>query len=311
MSPSHTASEPRVYFLVTVDGDLRIGAHEQQEASVRAMRGIHASLGLMGRTSWMINEIDFRWTDEHARLLWDLADTGEAIGVHDHLDTHFAATYDQALDLMGRSRRQLEEFFRRMGRGVALPAHRNGCSIQSEASYRALRALGYSVLSDVRPGVIWHARMVCDRPAPNPWRCLGAEDDGAIRSDNSAVPLAARPWHHDAHNWLDFTSRQGPFLQVPVTCAPFIERPRFEAVVQGSERCAFLVLDTHPYDLQDPATGAISAERVIEYRQAIEWIRNFWQVLFIRIDQVESVLDSGSEADAGEEGKSNARGNWG
>ncbi len=299
MSAPHPASGPKVYFLVTVDGDLRIGAREQQEAAVRAMRDVHASLGLTGRTSWMINEIDFHWTVEHARLLWDLADTGEAIGVHDHLDTHFAETYDQALDLMGRSRRQLGDFFRHAGRDVALSAHRNGCSLQSEASYRAARTLGYSVLSDVRPGLIWHARMVCDRPAPNPWRCLGAEDDGAIRSDNSAVPLAALPWRHDAHNWLDFTSRQGPFLQVSVTCAPFIERPRFEAVVGGGQACAFLVLDTHPYDLQDPATGAVRAERVAEYRQAIEWVRDLWPVVFIRIDQVESVLDSGSEADAG------------
>ena len=102
---------PKVYFLVTIDGDLRIGTHPQQRDSVKRMREIHDDLGLFGRTTWMINEIDFYWTENYGDLLLDLISTGECIGVHDHLDTHHADSFDEAFALMSRSRAQLENFF--------------------------------------------------------------------------------------------------------------------------------------------------------------------------------------------------------
>jgi hypothetical protein len=110
-----------VYAIVTVDGDLRVGTPEQQAAAVRAIRQIHAEGGLLGKTSWLINEYDFHWIELHPGLLLELADSGESLGVHDHIDTHYVeADYAGALALMGDSKGRLEAFFRRAGRRVPL-----------------------------------------------------------------------------------------------------------------------------------------------------------------------------------------------
>jgi hypothetical protein len=49
-----------IFFLVTVDGDLRVGDTNQQRAAVEAMRAIHAEVGIIGCIAWFVNEIDFR-----------------------------------------------------------------------------------------------------------------------------------------------------------------------------------------------------------------------------------------------------------
>jgi hypothetical protein len=285
----------RVYFLVTVDGDLRIGTPEQQIAGILAMRGVHHDLGLYGCTSWMINELDFRWTEVNPHLLLDLVDTGECVGIHDHFDTYFADTYQVASPLAARSKKTLEAFFQANARTVTLNAHRNGCAIQGEAIYRALKDCEYSILSDVRPGVKWFARMLRDGTLPSPWRCLGPDDSQAILMDNSALPLTAVPWRHDVDNWLDTHSDQGPFVQVPINSMPLLDRGRVAEAITGTVSAAFICLDTHPYDLQDPATGEISPERVADFRRSLEWVRETYNPKFIRLDQVPESWESFEE----------------
>jgi len=58
---------------------------------------------------------------------------------------------------------------------------------------------------------------------------------------------------------------------------------------------AFLVLDTHPYDMQDPATGEVSPDRVSEYTRSLEWVRDRFQATFIRLDLVPELLPVSSE----------------
>ncbi len=275
----------KVFFLVTVDGDLRVGSPVQQRRGVEALRACHARLGLLGRTTWFINENDFGWTEQYGDLLLDLADSGEAIGLHDHLDTHDAETYADALALMSRSLEQVAEFLARAGREGPLRAHRNGCFQQGEAIYRAARDLGYIWLSDVWPQMALYARMVRDGALPNPWRRLGREE-GGILIDNARVPLNGTPWRHDPGNWLDTASREGHFLHVPVTCAPFIDWERVQAALHAAGERAFLVLDTHPYDLQDPETGEIDPARVGTYETALRRVRDGLSATFIRIDEV-------------------------
>jgi hypothetical protein len=164
-------------------------------------------------------------------------------------------------------------------------AHRNGCFQQSEAAYRAARDLGYEWCSDVWPQTALYARMVCDGEGLNPWRRLGKEE-GGILTDNMSVPLNGTPWRHDAHNWLDYTSRLGHFLQVPVTCAPFIEWGRMQAAIDGAGEKAFLVLDTHPYDLQDSSTGAVDLEKVADFTSDLRRLHEEFEARFIRMDQV-------------------------
>lgn len=280
----------KVYFLVTVDGDLRVGTPAQQKAGVRAMREIHASLGLMGKTSWMINETDFEWTEKHGELLLDLARSGECIGVHDHLDTHFAESYEEAFSLMQRSRSRLKAFLSSEDIEPArlLTSHRNGCAMQSVSFYRAAIDLGYSIVSDVRPEILWWARMVREGGVPNPWRAVEEGDPQAICTDNRMIPLPTLPWRHGPDNWLETTSRDGPLTHMPVTCLPWLERDRVEAVIEGNREEAFVLLDTHPYDLQDPASGEISGERADAYKRALEWIIEDYHPNFIRLDQAES-----------------------
>jgi hypothetical protein len=288
-----------IYCLVTVDGDLRVGDAEQQAAAIAAMRALHARLGLAGRTTWFINALDFDWTGCHGAALLDLAATGETLGVHDHLDTYYVETEAQALALMKNSLLRLRQFFERVGRPVTLAAHRSGCFFQNEPAYRAARALGYTLLSDVRPGTAWHARMVRDQPEPSPWRCLGANDADALYADNRCVPLGTCPWRHDAYNWLDYTSRAGPFLQVPVTCAPWADRQRCAAAVESRPADAYLVCDTHPYDLQDPATGAVCPERLEHYAAGLDWLRAAFRPEFIRLDEVADCLAQRTPLPAG------------
>jgi hypothetical protein len=282
----------RVFFLVTVDGDLRVGTPDQQRAGVLAMRGVHRQLGLFSRTTWMINELDFHWTQQHPELLLDLVASGECIGVHDHLDTHYAESYALALDLIRQSKSTLEGFYCRAGQLVSVRSHRNGCALQSEAWYRALKDVGYAEVSDVWPGVAWSGRMVCDGPPPNPWRRLEAGDPGAIAMDNLMIPLTALPWRHDPANWLDYHSRSGCFVQVPITSMPLVDRQRFEQAADSGQPLVFLLVDTHPYDMQDPSTGDVSPERLQEYKASLEWVRQTFQAELIRLDQVRGLLPS-------------------
>jgi hypothetical protein len=280
----------RVYFLVTVDGDLRVGTPAQQAAGVRAMRDVHIQQGFLGRTTWMINESDFHWTEQHPDLLLELVDSGECIGVHDHLETHYAETYAAGLVLMRSSKSMLEAFLSRHGAGGVVDAHRNGCALQSEAWYHAQMELGYRIASDVWPGTVWSGRMVRDGQGANPWRNLGNDGAGAIPMDNEAVPLTALPWRHNSANWLDFSSRRGHFLQVPITSMPLIDRARFRAAVDNGRPLAFLLVDTHPYDMQDPLTGDVSPERVEAYRQSLEWVVKTFRAKPIRLDHVEGLM---------------------
>jgi hypothetical protein len=282
--------EGQIFFAVTVDGDLRVGTPEQQEAGIRAMRGVHRQQGLLGRTTWMINEADFHWTEVHPNLLIELAGSGECLGIHDHLDTHHAEEYGAALELMRSSKATLEAFLHRHNQGLIVNAHRNGCAFQRVDWYRAQMELGYSIVSDVWPGMAWSGCMVCDGCPPSPWRQLGAGEAGAIAMDNRAVPLTSLPWRHDPANWLDCGSRGGHFLQVPITSMPQVDRRRFVAAADNGRPQAFLLVDTHPYDMQDPSTGDVSTERVEEYRESLEWVVDTFRAVPIRLDQVEALM---------------------
>jgi hypothetical protein len=280
----------RVFFLVTVDGDLRVGTAAQQKAGIRAIRGEHLRQGLLGRTSWMVNELDFSWTEQHPAQLLELIDSGECIGIHDHLDTHHAEDYASGLQMMRESKMKLEAFLHRHDRRIAVDSHRNGCAFQSEAWYRAQLELGYRIVSDVWPGKVWSGRMVCDGRPPSPWRQLDADDPQAITMDNRVVPLNVVPWWHDPENWLDCESQSGPLLQVPITSMPLVDRLRFEAAADNGRPHAFLLVDTHPYDMQDPATGDVSEERVEAYGKSLEWVRENFRAEPIRLDEVKRML---------------------
>lgn len=291
-----------VYCAVTIDGDLRLGSPLQQKQGVHALRQVHADLGILGFTTWFINEHDFHWSELHPELLLELAASGECLGLHDHLDTHFLEDKpaQTIYPFLCTSRQRLDDFFRRAGIHLPLIVHRNGCAHQGLEIYRALALMEYTVLSDVWPGMKWYSRIVPGDDPVQPWVSLDREGDpGAVFTDNRQVPLGTTPWRHDAHNWLETHSRQGRFLQVPITCLPWVDPGRVQAAVETPDRQSFVVIDTHPYNLQDPATGEVSAGLVQEYRDTLQWIRDTYQATFIRLDQIPLILADKPEQDHG------------
>ncbi len=282
-----------IYCAVSIDGDLRVGNHQQQIEGVQAMRQAHAELDILGRTSWLINENDFHWTQLYPELLVELAESGECIGIHDHLDTHYLEnkSYELIYQFISLSWRRLNEFFIHSGVKVQILAHRNGSVHQGREIYRALELMGYTILSDVWPGKKWYSRVVPCEHSLQPWKSLDDKDDPeTIFTDNSRVPLMAVPWRHDDHNWLDVNSTSGHFLHVPVTCLPWVERPRVQSAVENSGSQVFLVIDTHPYNLQNPETGDVSIELMEEYCNSLKWIRDTYQAIFIRFDQIPQLI---------------------
>lgn len=282
----------KIYAIITVDGDLRIGDCQQQKAAIDAMRAIHDKASIVGSTTWFINEYDFNWSELHSESLLALYDSGDELAVHDHLDTHYIESYEQAMELMTKSKQTLENFFRQRHRPVNLLSHRNGCAFQSQASYQALAELDYHILSDVYPGMKWSGRMLKDDQAPGAWRSLSSNEPDAITMDNQQVPLSVLPWRHNPENWLDVHSRQGHFLHLPITTMPLIDRERVQRVVDGCAENAFVVTDTHPYDLQDTNTGLVSDEKCECVHDGILWLKQEYQAHFITAQKAARVLQN-------------------
>jgi hypothetical protein len=271
---------------------LRVGNSDQQKAGVQAMRQVHDDLCIIGSTSWLINEHDFHWTSMHPEILNELAESGECIGLHDHMDTHYLEnkSADRLYEFLSISQRQLKDFYMRNGRDIHLSVHRNGCALQGKEIYQALSGLEYTILSDVWPGMKWQSRMIqVDHPIQH-WKSLTGDDPESILTDNSHIPISAFPWRHDTANWLDVNNREGYFLQAPITCLPWVDCDRVHIAINNSRTQAFLVIDTHPYDLQNPKTGNVSEDRVEKYRNSLEWVRNTCKAIFIRIDQIPELI---------------------
>lgn len=276
--------DKRVVFLATVDGDLRVGNLVQQKQAVRRLSALFDELGLRGCVTWFVNENDFHWTAAHGDLLLEIVARGDALGIHDHFDTHDAQTYQQALALASRSLQRVKDFCHRAGLSVEVIAHRNGCFLQSQAYYRVLRALGYRVVSDIWPGQRWCGRMIRAQEAPQKWI---VQQDSAFACDHSGVPLAADLWWHDQDNWFPPGARAGAFLQVPVISAPYIEPDRMaEAVAGTSGSTAYLTWDTHPYNIQHELTGEIDEGMVTAIGDRLAEVRQRFGPEFIHVNHL-------------------------
>ena len=279
--------EKDVYCIVTIDGDLRVGNKFQQKAGVEFIRRVHKDLGLLGQTTWFINERDFNWTEYHPEFLIDFMKTLECIGIHDHHDSYFADTYEAIYTLMYNARSRLINFYRMMGLDFTPVAHRNGCAIQSRLLYQTVIDLGYHIVSEVRPETDWFARMIFRNGS---WVCLSESDPNSIYTNNLHIPLAATPWYHDADNWMEYKNQSGSLLHIPITSMPWINKDRVQKKYNESKQQVFLVFDTHPYDLQNPDSGDVSDIRTNQYRESLIWIAETFLPEFIRIDQVPDLL---------------------
>ncbi|MGD9497478.1 MAG: hypothetical protein AB7Y46_14350 [Armatimonadota bacterium] len=276
----------RTLFLVTVDCDLRTDHMGARQAALQALLDVFADEGLAGQVTWFLNENDFCLTEHQEAFLHEAVTRGDGIGIHDHLEAlnlaasegapHYRAS--SVLAYCRASREGVARWLERNGYAGEIRAHRNGCLTQAMGIYEALGELGYTVLSDVWP------------------RHRSTDRRGHPAQDNTALPLGIGAYRHDAHNFSDFASTSGRFLQVPVAAVflgsfepGMLERWLGAAEQQGAEPAVFTWC-LHPYEVLNDNLDAVSPGMVEVLRDHLRRIRAGYEVEFARLTQLEEIV---------------------
>ena len=163
------------------------------------MLDIFDKTGIKGHITWFLNENDFKITKNHASFLKEALKRADTLGVHDHidwLDGNWAK--GPIKDYCQKAKLSVETWLAQNNCYNKILYHRAGCLFQHPAEYTALRELGYRIISDIYPGNTY----------PN--------HTGHLSFDNREIPLGILPYWHDEDNFLDYKSKKGHFLQVPV-----------------------------------------------------------------------------------------------
>lgn len=239
----------RVLFLITVDCDLRCEDIGLRQESLEVLLDIFGEAGLAGHITWFANENDFRLTKDHQAFLHELLRRGDDLGVHDHFEP-FKGVYERETirEFCRRSKETVERWLEENGRPMDMWLHRNGCLVQHSEVYSALKDLGYTVVSEVWPGNKRVTR------------------DGYPAFDNRSVPIGTMPYRHDEENFLDWRSRKGHFVQVPVMHMGMknLDYPLMDRWVQAfgekSIDPGVMVWLFHPYEILE--RDRISSEAV-------------------------------------------------
>ena len=264
-------------FLPTVDCDhVRGSSVELRQQTFDALLEVFADVGAAGHTTWFLNETyyDFGTTANHPAVVSEAVRRGDTVGVHDHIDNLDGRwELEPILDICTASRDSVRTWLRAQGHPDDVRAHRFGCLFQHPAAYAALARLGYTIASDVYPG---------DR---------SRNHTGHPSYDNVRLPLGISPYRHDADNFLDYQSRTGQFLQLPVT-QMYFRKLTYEKVEQcmrpaeeRQEPLAVLVLCFHPYELLDDERSALSSDRVEELRELFKGLTERSQVCFASAEE--------------------------
>ncbi len=276
----------RTLFLVTVDCDLRTDHMAARQACLGAMLEAFGDEGLAGRVTWFLNENDFRLTESHEAFLHEAAGRGDTLGIHDHLEPLNANSAETTPEYEVRSvlaccrasRDRVTGWLEDNGYPGGVRAHRTGCLTQAPQVYEALAELGYAVLSD-----IWPRHRANDRR-------------GRPAQDNTEIPLGIGPYRHDAHNFADFASTRGRFLQVPVG-AMFLGPFGFELLDRWLEGSAEQGVDPavftwclHPYEVLTDNRDAVSPGMVAVLRDHLRRFREDYAAEFVSMEQLEAML---------------------
>jgi len=274
----------RKLFLVTVDCDLRADDPRARADGLHAVLETLGEAGLSGRVTWFLNENDFGFTQHHEDFLAEAAGRGDTIGIHDHFEPFTAQAGDIPVGYESRSvlaycrasRDRVAGWLEREGHPAQVRAHRNGYLAQAPEIYEALAALGYTVLSDIWP------------------RHRSGDRTGAWL-DNSEIPVGIGPYRHDAHNFTDYASRAGRFLQAPIA-AMFLGTFRYElldrwleASVQQEAEPAVFTWCLHPYEVLNDARDAVSPGLVAVLRDHLRHISADYDLEFASLTQLEEI----------------------
>ena len=281
----------RVLVAVTVDCDLRRGNVIHRRAALEALLGLFRRAGLSGHVTWFLNENDFKIVEWHGDFVDEVLERGDSIGVHDHFDRYDTIhdydpparpvdilCFEEVYRLMRLSKEAVEAYLRERGWDAPVAMHRNGCLVQSRAIYRALRELGYRVVSDVAPQEHVNGSKFADRSGrPNVMF-------------NEGVPLSVQPYRHDVDNWADYRSREGHFIQVPVHYLGrdlnfgYFEHFLRACEGEGLAECVFCWL-FHPYEIQ-AATGEVDGAKLRSLEDLLAKLRDDYGASFVSFDEL-------------------------
>ncbi len=248
--------------------------------------------GLEGKVTWFLNEGDVRWSVKYKTLIRDMVQAGYEIGLHTHVGSIFR---DAGLETLSSSE-EIYEIMRRTKEdlggclGMTCLSHRFGCYYQTKTLYSLVKKMGLRILSDVNPGVFLR------------------DLEGHIL-DNANVPMDVLPWRHDEDNWLDFASRQGYFLHIPVSAAGITGDVLLEEgqpgningreirnitplnrLVEKAHRHAIKCLcwDIHPHEIQT-LEGTIDADKVSALRDALAKLEDAFHPKCVTFREFESI----------------------
>ena len=266
------------FFLVTVDCDLRCDSIDLRQKSLNTLLEVFAEHGMRGHATWFLNENDFSITINHGLFLKKVLGQGDSIGVHDHYDgpaKNVEGKYDKnaVKEFCFFSKKKIEDWLKQNNYAdKKLIFHRNGCLVQSSQVYTALKELGYCMLFDICP-----ERTLPDRK-------------GFLSFDNRSIPRGILPYRHDTANFLDYRSKKGYFLHIPVTqlmmCLDFtwitswIETFEKKSVETGVITWAF-----HPYEILDKDRKEVSSKKVELLHKYFEICRQEYDFVFTNAEE--------------------------
>lgn len=264
----------------------------QYQRVMERLLALFEESGLQGKVTWFLNEGDVGWSAKYKTLIRDMVRAGYEIGLHTHVGSIFRdagletlSSGEQVYEIMMRTKEELEGCL-----GQACLSHRFGCYYQTKTLYSLVKRMGLRILSDVNPGVFLR------------------DLEGHIL-DNANVPINVLPWRHDEGNWLDFGSRKGHFLHIPVCAAGITGDPLLEEgqpgningreiknitplnrLVDKARRHAIKCLcwDIHPHEIQT-LEGAIDVDKDSALRDSLAKIEDAFHPKYVTFGEFESM----------------------
>ena len=276
-----------VYFFITMDCDTRIGNNVVQKEGILTLFDLYNELNLRERVTWFINNNDFNFTTVKKDILLEISHRGDSVGIHDHFESANISDYKSAKIFANRSLKKIIDFYDSNGIKEQIISHRNGCLSQFSYVYKVLIELGYKVVSDVWPGKEWCSKMIAVDRKKNKWQVDHTMSDFSIHIDNSHIPLNGTYWIHNENNAVEYTSREGSLIQLPIVgCGgPCLDRKAIlETIKNNINNEVFLAWDIHPYDIQDEISQKTEKIKVNLYKKDIEWLINEYNPIFININ---------------------------
>ncbi|MFC1454108.1 hypothetical protein ACFLQL_02905 [Verrucomicrobiota bacterium] len=265
----------QVFFLMTIDCDLRTSSVVTRNASLMALVNAFRRSEIAGHVTWFLNENDFAITREHAEFIKAIAEAGDTIGSHDHIDyLNGKWEYEPIYVFCRKTRDHIRSF---LGKDRVM-AHRFGCLFQHPVAYKVLADLNYVICSDVAPETMHH------------------NHTGELALDNRNVPVGILPYRHDEHNLNEYQRNSGQFAQFPIMKAclnkgwgPEIDQGLIDQWISASEkmgqdRCV-LTFGFHPYEIVVPGKLDIDAVIVAKLEQFIALMKNKYHARFVSMEE--------------------------